>query len=481
MPLNPNMALPVDIVLTAGQSNMSGTPGGSASPPSTTAGLVWEWRDATAPTFIQLEDPTTTENPYKAQVGSCLPTFSNTFVSASERSLVVVRAARGGTALLAANSINPPLGNGHWDVGGNCFTASVTRLNNAIADVIAEGHTVGHVFVIWSQGGRDAQGGQDLELYEAANAALVDRWRDAIGISTIQVFMEELSSILGGEGDLADEIALIREAENNAVAYTDGLHMAFNEGKDYVNRPGWMRTDDKIHYTQVGLNYMGLKMATYAAEYYGWTVPEEPPVTPSGTTSQTARRLLAKSPLPPLPRNFPAGVTTWTVPFGITSVKIECEGSGGRGGNGVVGLKGGAGGGGAYATVTESVTAGAQYEITVGAGSSTTFTQVKRLSDDVVICRADYGKQGTDGNPAVDGAGGLASNSIGTTTTSGQNGGVSGIDNGGNGAAPLGGAGGVGPGNVPGTYPGGGGAGAIAGGAQLGGQGANGLVRLTIP
>lgn len=488
--LNPNAALPVDVVLTAGQSNMSGTPGGSANPPSTKPGLVWEWRDATAPTFVQLADPTTTENPYKAQVGSCLPSFGNTFTAWSGRSLVVVRAARGGTALLEANAINPPLGNGHWDTSGLLFPASVTRLNNAIADIVADGHTVGKVFVIWSQGGRDAQGKQNLGAYEAANAALVQRWRTATGISTLQVFMEELSSIgksdgtLGpNEGDLADEIALIRAAENSAASYTDGLHMAFNEGKDYVWRVGWMTSTDHIHYTQVGLNYMGTKMAEYAADYYGFSAPVEPETPPAGITSLVARRLMTKTPLPALPRDFAIGTTRWKVPFGYTAIAIEGVGPGGKGGNGAVGLKGGAAGGGAYSKKnTLAVTVGEEFDVAVTDGGTEIACTVTRVSDGTIVWRAAAGKNGVNGNPNGDGAGGLAADCIGDTKTSGQNGGVSGIDNGGNAAAPLGGAGGTYPpaggnGN-PGIFPGGGGSAAGAGAAQVGGAGARGLIRI---
>ncbi len=66
-----------------------------------------------------------------------------------------------------------------------------------------------------------------------------------------------------------------------------------------------------------------------------------------------------------------AGTTTYVIPQGVTSITVQAYGGGGAGGsnNGAHGdTSGSGGGGGAYATATLTVTAGATYYVTVGAG-----------------------------------------------------------------------------------------------------------------
>lgn len=507
MALNPNMALPVDIVHTAGQSNMQGTPGASIiepNPPSptATAGLTWEYRSA-GTNFLPIAEGASgfsTESTYRANNGSCIPSFVNTVVAASGRSIVVVRAAVGGTALLASNNG----GQGHWDVAGSGrFADSVTRLNDCIADVLALGHTIGKVFVIWSQGGRDAIGGNNLHLYQAANAALVQRWRTATGISDLQMFMEELSSVQGGEGSLAPNIATIRAAQNAACASTDGLHMAFNEGKDYVNRPGWMRNADGIHYMQVGLNYMGYQMGLFVNDHYGFSAPVDPPdptpETPERKTSLIAHRLRFNGPLPTLPVSWMApGTYTWLCPFGVTSIKLEGWGYGGSGRGGVsLGRGGMSGGSGEYRVITTlAVTPGVTYTIVIpsgGVGSTYNTNDGTNGSGDMtfsdpggVILRCKGGQKpasasavgiggtGGSGGTGTDGTAGNAS-----VNTSGSDGAAGVAAPGGGGA---GGAGGVTgdilgkPGSAPGGS-GGGGKGNVAG--ANGGNGSAGGCKIT--
>ena len=64
-----------------------------------------------------------------------------------------------------------------------------------------------------------------------------------------------------------------------------------------------------------------------------------------------------------------SGNSTFTVPAGVTSIKVECWGGGGAGGGSYVGA-GGGGGGGAYNTTNFTVTAGQVLNITVGAGGT---------------------------------------------------------------------------------------------------------------
>jgi hypothetical protein len=165
---------------------------------------------------------------------------------------------------------------------------------------------------------------------------------------------------------------------------------------------------------------------------------------------------------------------TFTVPAGVTSIKVECWGGGGAGG-GVTGANnstraGGGGSGGTYTLATINVTALSQLTINVGAGG-------------VGVSSADGGNGGTSSVvtgsttvSAVGGAGGKVGNG---TNANGAGGGVStGITfNGGSGAAAAGGNSGAGGGGAGSGGSGGSANGTTAGAAGLngGGIGATGL------
>lgn len=462
----------VDLVITGGQSQMSGYGTGTLAP-DTDPAKCWDW---TGSAFVTVDDPNSSSGGYKAQTGSPIPSFVNTFTSASGRPIAMVRAAVGGTALLAANTST----NGHWDVNGTLFPASVNRATAAINALIAAGHTIGNVFVIWSQGYRDALGGQNLHLYEAAQGALVQRWRTALSRPDLRVYIERMYAPATATPTVAERCMQIRAAQISAEAATPGLHIAFTEGEEYAAR-GWLHTDN-LHYNQTGLNYMGTQFAQYAIENLDITPVDPPPPTaiPSDV-SHAARYLMVAPRIRPTEFVWASASTlTWEAPSEAQSIVIECEGPGAPGGAGGIGIKGSAGGGGAYAKKNSmSVTPGQTFSITVG-GPGGAYSRVVRDSDSVVLCQAQGGTAGASGDPNGDGSGGLAANCVGDVKTSGQAGGISGIDNGGNGAAPLGGAGGVGPGPIAGTAPGGGGAGALAGTANLGGSGSTGLVKIVV-
>lgn len=200
------------------------------------------------------------------------------------------------------------------------------------------------------------------------------------------------------------------------------------------------------------------------------------------------------------------GATTWVCPAGVTSVQVECWGGGGAGGGAPLNSnRGGGGGGGAYTISTIAVTAGTSYPIVVGAGATgTTAAGLNGVASTfngsaVVANPGSGGGTGTSGSAGA-GGGGTFNGGNGSAGTSGGNTGAGGGGAGSGGAggnasgltpgtagATDGGIGGAGisggsnDGNPGATY-GAGGGGARTGGSgsnRLGGNGANGFVRLT--
>ncbi|MBN1112888.1 MAG: hypothetical protein JXA53_08240 [Bacteroidales bacterium] len=203
-----------------------------------------------------------------------------------------------------------------------------------------------------------------------------------------------------------------------------------------------------------------------------------------------------------------SGTFYYTVPAGVTKLKVECWGAGGAGGSNTVwDYPSGGGGGGAYSSSIISVIPGNVYTVTVGKGGVFTLSDGDDGTDTWFVTpttiMAKGGLGGVGGSATNGGEGGSSSSSIGTIKfsggngddrtisdiTGGQGGSSAGIyANGNTGIAPLGGGdggdGGLKEGNgYDGMSPGGGGGGAGDnwGGNLSGGNGADGKVIITIP
>jgi hypothetical protein len=174
---------------------------------------------------------------------------------------------------------------------------------------------------------------------------------------------------------------------------------------------------------------------------------------PAGTTSTVVKRFTI------------AGGVTWLCPAGVTAVKCETVGAGGRGAHNSGGTSGGGGGGGEYAAeATLAVTAGTSYAGTVGKGGSTGSGTAgsTTFAGDSVTVTAHGGSNG--GTTTAGAAGGT-----GSSSTTHHNGGAGGA---GYGSGPGDGGGGGGSGGPTGAG-GAGGAGSI-GGAGTGGAAGSG-------
>lgn len=126
---------------------------------------------------------------------------------------------------------------------------------------------------------------------------------------------------------------------------------------------------------------------------------------------------------------FTAGSGTWTCPAGVTSITVECWGSGAGGGSATSRITpgqwyGGGAGSGAYAKKTMSVTPGTEYAYTVGAGGASD-TDGAATSFNGTSCIAAGGKKGKSSQPspeviyAAGGLGGAAADSSGDIVHSG--------------------------------------------------------------
>jgi hypothetical protein len=129
------------------------------------------------------------------------------------------------------------------------------------------------------------------------------------------------------------------------------------------------------------------------------------------------------------------GTYTYTIPACVNSIVVECWGAGGGGGgNSTTQYGAGGGGGGAYSKSTLTVTPGATFTVTVGAGglggSSVGYHHGYDGADSyftgstsLVLAKGGAGGTGPNAASGIGGIGGAASAGIGDVRYSGGNGG----------------------------------------------------------
>lgn len=217
--------------------------------------------------------------------------------------------------------------------------------------------------------------------------------------------------------------------------------------------------------TDNGANYIALKAPNSLASNLTFTLPSA-----DGTNGQVlqtngsgtlAFASVTSGPVIEFARQFVTQSTTsWTVPTGVTSIRLYACGKGGDGGTS------GGGGGGGFGFGTLAVTAGQVIDVTISAGVAT----VARSGTTLIT--ANPGNSGSSTR-----TGGTATISGSLTSGGAFTGGTGGSTNGGGGSAgsPLGngysGASNGGGGGIGGSGTSGGGGGAGGGGGSFAGGG----------
>lgn len=504
----------VDFCITAGQSLMSGfVPffDRAATTAMSSSALASELVGSDLVPVVDPRNDVAVDN--MSYDVSCVPRFAQVYTAYSQRPLVLVRTAVGGTALLAPNEA----ANGNWSPTGDLYDDSVALALACMSEIASAGHTIGNAFVIWSQGYRDAIGGKDASGaawpandlqadYTQAMLDILTNWRTDLSLPGLQAYSDLIYIPPPDEGNAAMEAKLLalRQAQIDAVAAGTGWEFGFVSGETYADLD--YLSSDNLHYSQAGYIAMGEEYGVTVATDHGYEEPGEG----SGSTidspcSPIARRLLGAPRVEPLPRTYDTpGTYEWVVPNGVTSIDyvLTAGGGGGKGG-GLTSSGGGGAGEGEERAGTLSVTPGDVYEFVIGdggtginyatAGSGQTGADSKidgvTTPGNLVTAKGGQGggvgtaRQGgiggTGGSGGTGTAGAAGASAVNSINSSGGDGGAAS----GSTTAPLGpGRGGI-TGDVAGktgTVPGGGGGGGRGnvGGAH-GAKGAAGQLTIT--
>lgn len=247
----PNAGLiTVDLVIFAGQSNMSGLGGDVAKAPSVANGCGYEFRNGQDPMglygvvepFGDRENGYTSD-PTGSRKGTLVSSFMSTYYSTTGIPVVGVSAAKGGTDLA------------YW-LKPEVQAELLKKYNDAVSWCGANNVKIRNKYVVWLQGESDALNGRTSKQYmqDVKNvfAPLFNK-----GLQ--QVFFIAPGNIEGAPG-LYDDII----AAQVSLAAKDG-HFTFASGA--LHEMPNTHLVDGIHYDQAALNLVGAQAATSAAVY----------------------------------------------------------------------------------------------------------------------------------------------------------------------------------------------------------------------
>lgn len=247
----PNAALvTVDLVIFAGQSNMSGAGGDAKAAPGVPHGCGFEYRNGMDPAGLyEVVEPFGARangylsDPPELRGGTLVSAFMNAYYDATGVPVVGVSAARGGSNMV------------YWNdpaVQAELFD----KYNNALAWCSSNNVKVRHRYVVWLQGETDSTSGMMSAEYQKQLTNVFTRLF-ANGLD--QVFIITPGNLLGFENAYAQIVDAQRNLCAGSLRYTLGSDTLGTLPLEYLA--------DGVHYNQAALNVVGAQTGAVAAHY----------------------------------------------------------------------------------------------------------------------------------------------------------------------------------------------------------------------
>lgn len=247
----PGALMTVDLVIFAGQSNMSGAGGDAKAAPAVPHGCGYEFRSGQDPMGLyEVVEPFGAResgylsDPAELRFGTLASAFMNKYYSATGVPVLGVSMARGGTDLVQYWSDAP------------VKAELMTKYDNVCAWCTANHVKIRKKYVVWLQGESDAMKGVDSATYQTL---LNQLFTPLFNKGLQQVFVITPGNLTGSPG----AFDIIINAQKDLCA-KNGY---FTLGTETLHALPDIYLTDGIHYNQAALNLVGEETALVAATY----------------------------------------------------------------------------------------------------------------------------------------------------------------------------------------------------------------------
>lgn len=195
----------------------------------------------------------------KAQTGSFIPALGYTYNKLTDRQVIVIQAAKGGSALTTKAETNNW---GNWSPTGTLFQQSISKVEMMKSCIITENDSFKLDAIFWSQGENDgqaiAQNKITKEEYKQALINLINRYNEEFGNRVPFIIIEtgrHNKSFSNDEG-----FTIIRKAQREVADMVQNVYIGYNETEYFIER-NWLK--DAVHYNQEALNHIGESLAYF--------------------------------------------------------------------------------------------------------------------------------------------------------------------------------------------------------------------------
>lgn len=257
----------VDVIVFAGQSNMTGN-GDASTAPRLTDGAGYAYHPVTQKkSFTPLEEPfgrgeddSYFQNADYAR-GSMVTAFVNSYYRQTRTSVIAVPAASVGTGSVS------------WVE--NRYRGVIQRTNAAVKLAKKQGLTVRHIFIVWMQGENDAFAQMSGEMHRRNVSSFYEKvssktHADACMIITIPSYYNgsvqrfpSLAMEVDKGFDIGEQYKVIQDAQKQLCKKKRDFYLISTKASSLG--PSYLRSDG-IHLTQEALNIVGKDAGTNAGK-----------------------------------------------------------------------------------------------------------------------------------------------------------------------------------------------------------------------
>ncbi len=246
----------VDVILFAGQSNMSGL-GDASLAPVVPEGVGYEFRAITDPTRLYpLAEPfgENEHNPGMCddrglleRTGSLVSAFVNSYYEQTGTPVVAVSASRGSSKLNT------------WLKEDGLFMDAGKRLDTCLQYLNNEpDYKIRHIYMVWLQGESDTSAKDTVESYMEGVQKLYGNFK-ILGVEkcfVIRIGLDQERDSAGIDHVIEAQTQLCRTSEDFVLVSTQAVTLT---------ERGMMQ--DRVHYTQEGYNLIGEEAGRNAGIY----------------------------------------------------------------------------------------------------------------------------------------------------------------------------------------------------------------------